>query len=104
MQSARSVCKIVDHQVGPIFAEAIGKDALVRRTPTQIDDRVSSGLNAPYRLHRSRFARCVPDPDLNGAVWIFRVELHYVDKIGSSGQPAAGDRQLLAGAKCVAER
>ena len=103
MHSSRSVPQIVDHQVRPIFAETIGEDSLIRWMAAQVQDRVSHGLNTTDCLHRYCCARCVPDADLNGAVWVFRVELHYVDKIRTAAQPAASDRQLLAGAKRVAE-
>src|SRR5580704_9284139 len=103
MHSARSVPEIVDHQVGPIFAEAIGENSLIRSTAAQVYDRVSRGLNTADCLHRHRFAGFVPDPHLNGAVGILGVELQYIDEIGTAAKSAAGDRQLLTRAKPVAE-
>ena len=84
MQSVRSTAEIVDHQVGPIFAKTIGENSLIRWMPTQVNDRVSHGLNTADCLHRRRFAGFVPDPHLNGAVGILGVKLHYIDKIGAA--------------------
>src|ERR1700674_730342 len=103
MHSAGSLPEIVDDQVGPIFAKTIREHSLIQWTPAQVKNRLSRRLNTTNCLHRRSLASSVPHPHLNGAVGIFDVKLHDIDKIGSVAESAAGDRQLSTGPKRIVE-
>ena len=101
MQLARSATQIVNHQARPVFAVAVGQDAVGRLRPLDADDRLSNRLHAANGLDRHGFPGVVLHFDLHGGIGALIVKLDGVDQVGLRLEPGAGDTDLTAGAQRV---
>ncbi len=67
--------EVIECQVRPIFAETIGENPVGRLSATQIEDRLTHGLDTAYGLHSHFLSRSVLHLYLDGSVSALFVEL-----------------------------
>src|SRR5262245_41908970 len=100
----RGLAKIVDFEIGPIFAETVRQHTVSRGLATEIYYGLSNCVDRTNCLNAYLFSCRILYLHLDGTIRMFCIKLQDANKVRFASQAIERNRKLAAGAQFIIER